>query len=1074
VITRTTVRNLIATCALVTLLAGPAVAKATAPASPSDAVTTGVPAGGPAVLYAAPPDAPQLQNRDPRFRAPYEMVSGSERYVDGEYLFTDFIYDDGDTTYPDDFERYGNNAGDLFEYRMSVRGPDLAVRLSLTTFLAPDSTIAVVAFDTDRDPATGSSTLPRDPGLPFPGTDAVLTTWGTGAEWSTWTGTAWDSVPLGATADLDANQITVTVPKEVAQPTGQWAATLVTGLHDPATGGFLPPAIPVGSPAVNIGFRFDADAPGSAPSEGQTSTEPTTYAHVLDFDLLRARGRRADVPTVGTIYRVFASRLESVQYQLETTPGTYEPFHAAEGKQSAAYGTNYLSRLQPYAVHVPPGHDLSSPAPLTFALHGQDADYHWINGSILEKQLGDDRDSIVLSPSGRGVRSWYMDEGEFDLFEAWNDVARHYALDPLRTSMTGVSMGGYGTYRLGLRYPHLFSRIAAMAPAVQGGLLPNGDRNTEWVPGINEDETLVNRWVENARNLPVFHIADMASESTLGPAQLQHAAGPQLNGRDSLDSLGYRYRFWGVAEDHVLAIVLNDYPELTEFLGRNTIEPEPFHVTLAAVPATDRPDLGLVSNRAYWVSDVVLGDAETPGPSGVPGGPADLPTGRVDVVSLGFGKSDAPSSAAQRPGTTASGVPYLEQERTWGDPVEVPKENRIVITASNVRSLTIDPVAARVDCNVDIDINSVGSLDVHLLGCPDRADVIDPAGGLGHVDHHPYEGPGGTEVNDYLVYVPEDWQPTDRLPLFVMVHGCGTTAYQQMQANLLNPIADRERFIVAYPDNGGQCWRAVSEDATLDAAGRPNTTRGGGGDADIIAGMTRQVIDAYGVDTERVYMIGMSSGAFQTSATVASYPELYAAAGVAAGPGYGMAVTCLGYPEAVIPRYAQATVEQMGERARVVPFFTIGGDQDPLGEQPSAGVAGCARLAYLEWLYTNNLVQPGSAPVPGLGVLVPGAGAGDTFQHDPASTTTGQVEGGYAWTRHLARDRRGCQIAERWIVHGMGHYWSGGSTDPAWWDVQWNGAMGFNDPKGPSASQASWDFFKQFTLSGGNTACTPA
>ena len=230
--------------AVAALLAAVPLAVAARPSGPHGTpapATTGVPVGGPDVLSAPPTDIPEVQNHDPRFRAPYEMVSGSERYVDGEYLFTDFIYDDGDTTYPADFGRYGNNAGDLFEYRMSVRGGDLAVRLSLTTLLAPDSTIAVVAFDSDRNPATGSSTLPRDPGLPFPGTDAVLTTWGTGGEWSTWTGTSWQTVAVATKADLEANQITVTVPEDVARPTGQWASTLATGLYDPTTGGWLAP-----------------------------------------------------------------------------------------------------------------------------------------------------------------------------------------------------------------------------------------------------------------------------------------------------------------------------------------------------------------------------------------------------------------------------------------------------------------------------------------------------------------------------------------------------------------------------------------------------------------------------------------------------------------------------------------------------------------------------------------------------------------------------------------------------------------------------------------------------------------
>jgi hypothetical protein len=46
----------------------------------------------------------------------------------------------------------------------------------------------------------------------------------------------------------------------------------------------------------------------------------------------------------------------------------------------------------------------------------------------------------------------------------------------------------------------------------------------------------------------------------------------------------------------------------------------------------------------------------------------------------------------------------------------------------------------------------------------------------------------------------------------------------------------------------------------------------------------------------------------------------------------------------------------------------------------------------------------------------------------------------------------------------MGHYWSGGSSDPEY--------SGLDDLKGPSASRLSWDFFWRFTLKDGNTVCT--
>jgi pimeloyl-ACP methyl ester carboxylesterase len=675
------------------------------------------------VLYAPPPNVPELQNRDSRFSAPYNLVSGTERYIDGEYLYTDYLYDDQNATYPDDLARYGGNAADLFEYRMSVRGGDLAVRFSFTTLLARDSTISVVAFDTDRNAATGSSTLPKDPGMPFPGTDAVLTSWGTGASWSTWTGSAWRTTRLTSKVDLAANQITVTVPRALARPTGKWSATLATGLYDRSSGGWLPSSKSGDGRIINLGFRLGPQLPNNDPAQGQklalTTQAPTTYSHVLDFDLLRSRGHRDDVPRRGLMYRIFASRLTTAKYVKEVSPGAYQAFPAHEGRVGGPTGAQYLSRLQPYALYVPTTIGPPRPAPLTLMLHGQDGDYWSLSPNILA-QGGEKRGSIVLGVSGRGLRGWYMDEAEYDVFEAWNDVSRHFRLDPRRTAITGYSMGGYGTYRLALRYPHLFSRAVADAPALQQYREPNGGNSGIWVPGVNDTATLTNLVIDNARNLPIFHIADVASEATFYPAVVLQTTGPSVLGTQSLEGLGYRYRLWSVAEDHVLATVFDNFPEVTTFLGQHTIE-DPSHVTLTRVPAMDRPDLGLVSDQAYWVSHVGVRDARTPGPPRTPGGPATPSTGHLDVVSLGFGKAD-PSSTLQRgAGVTADGLPYLSQERSWAAPRRVPAQNRLVIRATNIRSLTIDPRAAHVTCSVRLDITSDGPLAVHLTGCPARS-----------------------------------------------------------------------------------------------------------------------------------------------------------------------------------------------------------------------------------------------------------------------------------------------------------------------------------------------------------------
>jgi hypothetical protein len=657
------------------------------------------------------------------------MVSGTERYVAGEYSYTDFLYDDDATTYPSDFRRYAGNAGDLAELRISTRDKGgLAVRFTLNTMMVPDSTILTLAFDSDRNAKTGGSTLPRDPGMPFPGTDRVLTTWGKGAEWSRWNGSHWITVPLKAHADTQANQVTVTLPKAVAKPTGKWRATLATGLYDPTTGGWLgpdttaapvlgdvPATAPGGSKIINLGFRLGevpaapprnevlgSGSPDSQQKAALAAGEPTRLAHTLDFDLMRRGGAYDNVPKLGMMYRIFASRLRSVRVSTDADPAKGNPRQLSEGKDIDSLHGRYLSPLQPYALYVPTGYEPGRPAPMTYFLHCDGCFYYDLNNSDnpVVQQVGEARNSIVLAPASRGKSGFYVGQHEYDLFEAWNDVARHFTLDPRRTALWGGSMGAHGAYRMALLHPHLFARAVAGAPGMCRGLW--------YLAGCTGgDDTVLARWTENARNIVVFHLADTFSELTFYPGTFEFVLGPAVNGYHSYESLGYRYKLWSVMADHVL--IGADHPQVTEFLGQHVIEPEPFHVTWARMPSTDFPSAGLVHDRAYWLSEITLRDA-----SGA------LAKGVVDAVSLGFGKSDPTSYQTVKPGVTNTNMAYVETERHWNSPGTVRKENRIRITATNIAALTIDPVAAHVTCDVKVDVQSDGPVKVYLLGCPAR------------------------------------------------------------------------------------------------------------------------------------------------------------------------------------------------------------------------------------------------------------------------------------------------------------------------------------------------------------------
>jgi poly(hydroxyalkanoate) depolymerase family esterase len=295
----------------------------------------------------------------------------------------------------------------------------------------------------------------------------------------------------------------------------------------------------------------------------------------------------------------------------------------------------------------------------------------------------------------------------------------------------------------------------------------------------------------------------------------------------------------------------------------------------------------------------------------------------------------------------------------------------------------------------------------------------------------------------YAVYVPSSRRAGSVLPLVVVLHGCTMTADEMAAASQYDALAERDRFIVLYPDvdatdaANGRCWKGIWEPL---AEGR------GRGDAVAIAQMTQDVVARWHIDRNRVYAIGISAGGFETAILAADYPDLYAAIGIHSGTAY------LGGEPACAPAdglttgsdaAGRAALVAMGPRARVVPVVVLHGDADD--RVPYR----CGQLAVAQWLRTDRLVlgRGRRAPVPSA----------------PTGIRQGAAPGGHAYTLLSYADRSGCVIAELWTVHGMGHFWSGGSSDPS--------SARFSDPRGPSAAAASWAFFSRWGLTGPLQPC---
>lgn len=123
-----------------------------------------------------------------------------------------------------------------------------------------------------------------------------------------------------------------------------------------------------------------------------------------------------------------------------------------------------------YHLHLPTGYDADQQYPLMLFLHGagergDDLTLVKKHGPIKVAESGTDLPFIIAAPQCDAETVWWTTYPEA-LIALINRLSVVYAVDTRRIYLTGLSMGGYGTWDLASHYP---DRFAAIAP-ICGGL----------------------------------------------------------------------------------------------------------------------------------------------------------------------------------------------------------------------------------------------------------------------------------------------------------------------------------------------------------------------------------------------------------------------------------------------------------------------------------------------------------------------------------------------------------------------------------------------------------------------------
>jgi predicted peptidase len=187
---------------------------------------------------------------------------------------------------------------------------------------------------------------------------------------------------------------------------------------------------------------------------------------------------------------------------------------------------------RPYYVWIPLTYSADKKWPVILFLHGAgecgtDGDKVLIQGLPKEiKKRGGKFDFIVVMPqcislhpvpkdpakgptSEAGHKGGWRDAEEQLAIDAFKATLKEYSCDPDRLYLTGLSMGGYGTFMFALKYPNMF---AATVPICGGGVVNRAGNIAHiptWVWHGSDDKTVA---PDNSRKMVAALVKEKAAE----------------------------------------------------------------------------------------------------------------------------------------------------------------------------------------------------------------------------------------------------------------------------------------------------------------------------------------------------------------------------------------------------------------------------------------------------------------------------------------------------------------------------------------------------------------------------------
>lgn len=268
----------------------------------------------------------------------------------------------------------------------------------------------------------------------------------------------------------------------------------------------------------------------------------------------------------------------------------------------------------------------------------------------------------------------------------------------------------------------------------------------------------------------------------------------------------------------------------------------------------------------------------------------------------------------------------------------------------------------------------------------------------------------GGRDRTYLFHHPTGWNGDQKWPLVIALHGRGGQGVGQEKLTHMTDLADREGFIVAYPDGHRRSWH--------DARDKGPAADDGVDDVAFISQLIDHFVAEHSVDASRVFVTGTSNGGIMSYRIACELADKIAAA----GPVIGL------MPDN--PAYEC-------KPSRPVPMMIFVGDADPLVPYGGGDVVNneekgkvlSAHATRAKWAELNGC-------------------EGADFQQ----TIDSQDDGTQVEEMRHSSCKDGAQVV-LFSIHGGGHTWPNG-------EQYLPEAIIGKTTRDVDASEQLWDFFR--------------